>query len=171
MSTLPPVQYQQPNVTYRPGSDSQEAMVIFSMIDTDKNGFLSWEEIYCNLHDLGFSDPNIEEFFLSVDQDHSGTVDSQEFCAAYARYKHYFQRLVNAPPQQQKQKLDLWYRCPCCAQLVVNNTGSEKFACPHCTCVMQSVPSKKPLIVQQTTVCTNAACKQSLIVPADGNGN
>ena len=51
---------------------------VCSMIDTNQDGTLSWEEIYLSLHDFGWNDKQIEEFFLTVDSDGDGVVTSQE---------------------------------------------------------------------------------------------
>lgn len=144
-------------------SDYDAAMATFRMIDTNQDGTLSWEEIYLSLHDFGWNDKQIEEFFLTVDSDGDGVVTSQEFANSYSRCRHLFSG--RQPNRHVKQNLDLWYRCPTCSQLVVNNTGSNVFACPHCRSVIQSAPSKNPLQVQQTTQCKNVQCRQVLLIP------
>eukprot|EP00658_Telonema_sp_P-2_P007261 TRINITY_DN12706_c0_g2_i1.p1 TRINITY_DN12706_c0_g2~~TRINITY_DN12706_c0_g2_i1.p1 ORF type:complete len:275 (-),score=65.81 TRINITY_DN12706_c0_g2_i1:56-880(-) len=150
------------NYVPQPNGDTREAMSIYKRLDMDGNGILSWEEIYRGLHDFGLSDQQIEEFFLSVDTNHSQDIDVAEFCAAFARFRHFFH---SATP---KEKLEFWYRCPSCTQMVINNTGSDLFGCPHCHITIQGVagPNTTPLVVQQTTQCTNPACKTTLIVPS-----
>merc|ERR1712166_1132983 len=151
-------------------TDTAEAMAIFKQIDEDSSGSLSWEELWRRLHDHGMEDARIEEFYLAVDKDRNGIIDCAEFCDAYARYKSYF---VHAPPPQtQSTQLELWYKCPntACSQTIVNNTGSNTFGCPYCNTVIQGVPSEKPVMVQQTTICINPACGQILLVPTDPSG-
>lgn len=153
-----------------PHTDTSEAMAIFKQIDTDGSGSVSWEELWRRLHDQGMEDARIEELYLAVDSDHNGIIDQSEFCGAYARYKSYF---VHAPPPQtQSTQLELWYKCPntACNQTIVNNTGSNTFGCPYCNTVIQGVPSEKPVMVQQTTICINPACAQILLVPTDPSG-
>jgi len=162
--------FQQPGTTafHAPTPPSDEALGMFRQMDVDNTGQLSWEETWRKMTDNGLADHQIEEFFLAVDQNHDGIIDQAEFCSAYMRYQSYF---VHAPPPQtQKAKLELWYNCPACARTIVNNTGSNTFACPYCTAVIQGVPSEDPVTVQQTTLCSNSSCQQILLVPQDKNG-
>lgn len=153
---------------HAPVRPSDEALGMFRQMDLDNSGQLSWEETWRKLTDQGLADHQIEEFFLSVDQNHDGMIDQAEFCSAYMRFKTYF---VHAPPPQTQQtKLELWYNCPACSKTIVNNTGSNTFACPYCSAVIQGVPSEDPVTVQQTTVCSNTSCQQVLLVPQDKNG-
>jgi len=54
----------------------------FELMDTDKNGELSREEIiqgFRKLHDMHLHDDDVDEMFEQIDVDNSGTINYQEF--------------------------------------------------------------------------------------------